>query len=1031
MASAGVVSVALRLMGARQMQQAAAAASGALQGVGRAGAAATKELQAAQGAMMATARAGAMMTAAGAGMGYAMARAAKTSGEFAKIMAIVGKTSKSTTEDLEKQRDAAMRAGIDTQFSPTEAAKGMQVMAQAGISARGQVQMLIPVLDLAAAGQISVAEAASTTNRVLSIYGKTTADAAQVNDLMLGTTTMLDIGMQDMANAIGKTAGKTKQLGQTFETTLLMLGLGNAALGDINLASTANSSALTRMMTNEKAKQNLDKLGIKTSNKKTNTNRQVVDIILDLDAALEGVAVTEADRIRVETLGARGMGAYQAVVAATATVVKNGKEETLRGADAIRVMRERQKELIGTTAGFREALKQTYAGKVIYMMGSFETLIINIGQTFEKVLGPVIDAATHGLNMMIAVVRALPEPFKTTAAAVALMVSALLLIGGGILGTLGAVGLAIAGIGAGVGSFPAVFAAGKAAIASFATGAYAAIAPLLPVILAVGAAIMSVALVVGLLYEYNRKGLLDISGAWQAFTDYISELLNTAISFWSEAWQGFMDFVFSASSIGWQKIIKFMNAVLSKIMHMIGGLVDTYGELLFALGYEQEAAALRGLRDDLKGFDADVAAMAKTINEDYVKPAIKMAKSAGAAALDLGKEIATNTMEGFGEAIDGLKHMAGDMLGGVADVADEIGEKIKKKMNEAVESGGATKNLPGAGGGGGFDMDNYAKQERAKNQAAVQARRQQRGQETMDRQMGGISAAQGLAAGNPGQIVAGIAAAAGAAFGPLGGAVVSLADTLIGASREGKKFKEDLARIFTTVAQALNPVFKSLRPLLEVFEVIGELFGMVVEVLFAISLLQPALAVVAFLFQGIALVIKNLMIGFREFYIGLLTLIDWIPGIDMTRQLRELAAAQRQEVRERDELIERMRGEATLDEQRARRDRELAAATREATSAMLNVPSGYKVARAGFGAEVPVMDDFLMRPGQGAVEFSPDDTIIGVKETGGLGGPTIVIQNLSVNADNPTSFIRELMNVVGGNTLAGGVALGGSFQGRP
>ena len=124
-----------------------------------------------------------------------------------------------------------------------------------------------------------------------------------------------------------------------------------------------------------------------------------------------------------------------------------------------------------------------------------------------------------------------------------------------------------------------------------------------------------------------------------------------------------------------------------------------------------------------------------------------------------------------------------------------------------------------------------------------------------------------------------------------------------------------------------------------------------------------------------------------------------------------------------------MRGEATLDEQRARRERELAAATEEATSAMLNVPSAYKVARAGHLAEAPVMDDFIMRPGQPPQQFSASDTIIGTKN-GGTGGPTIIIQNLDVRANNPTVFFNRLMDMVNRDERAGGVSLGGAFQGR-
>jgi hypothetical protein len=56
----------------------------------------------------------------------------------------------------------------------------------------------------------------------------------------------------------------------------------------------------------------------------------------------------------------------------------------------------------------------------------------------------------------------------------------------------------------------------------------------------------------------------------------------------------------------------------------------------------------------------------------------------------------------------------------------------------------------------------------------------------------------------------------------------------------------------------------------------------------------------------------------------------------------------------------------------------------------------------------PAQNDFVMRPGQGAVPFSPDDTLIGVKDTGKLGGSTI---NITVQG----SLIRQhdLINELG------------------
>ena len=113
-------------------------------------------------------------------------------------------------------------------------------------------------------------------------------------------------------------------------------------------------------------------------------------------------------------------------------------------------------------------------------------------------------------------------------------------------------------------------------------------------------------------------------------------------------------------------------------------------------------------------------------------------------------------------------------------------------------------------------------------------------------------------------------------------------------------------------------------------------------------------------------------------------------------------------------------------------------ATKKATEALSNVPSGVKIAAERFAAarvESPtngeVYNDFIQRPGQAATEFSPQDTVIGVKDLGMLGGNTIVLQNVSIQANDPTAFFRNLLDLVNRDHKRGGQALGGVYQGRP
>jgi hypothetical protein len=63
------------------------------------------------------------------------------------------------------------------------------------------------------------------------------------------------------------------------------------------------------------------------------------------------------------------------------------------------------------------------------------------------------------------------------------------------------------------------------------------------------------------------------------------------------------------------------------------------------------------------------------------------------------------------------------------------------------------------------------------------------------------------------------------------------------------------------------------------------------------------------------------------------------------------------------------------------------------------------------GSALNPFDDFIIRPGSGAVPFSPDDTIIGVKNPGALGGGGITINNtFNVEAGLDSSELKRIFD---------------------
>lgn len=75
------------------------------------------------------------------------------------------------------------------------------------------------------------------------------------------------------------------------------------------------------------------------------------------------------------------------------------------------------------------------------------------------------------------------------------------------------------------------------------------------------------------------------------------------------------------------------------------------------------------------------------------------------------------------------------------------------------------------------------------------------------------------------------------------------------------------------------------------------------------------------------------------------------------------------------------------------------------------VASGHTVIVSDKGGSTKIkqkQNDFVMRPGEGAVPFSPQDTIIGVKNPGSLGGNSITINIDSVSGADPDDIAEAL-----------------------
>ena len=185
-------------------------------------------------------------------------------------------------------------------FSAAQSAGAMENLAMAGWKSNDIVSGMPGLLDLAAAGDVDLANAASITSAALAQFNLNASESTRVADVLAKTATssMTDVGgLGESLKMAGTTAGA---LGYSIEDTALALGLmGNAAV-DASSAGTALRATLSRMSKQEglSAEESnamaaaMKKVGV-TMTDETGKSKSLLTVMRDLRAGFKGMSETE------------------------------------------------------------------------------------------------------------------------------------------------------------------------------------------------------------------------------------------------------------------------------------------------------------------------------------------------------------------------------------------------------------------------------------------------------------------------------------------------------------------------------------------------------------------------------------------------------------------------------------------------------------------------------------------------------------------------------------------------------------------
>lgn len=362
----------------------------------------------------------ATLAAGGAVIAGGFAVAFNAAKNFEKGLSAIQAVSGATGSQLEQIRAKALQLGKDTAFSATDAASAMEELVKAGVSVTDVLNGAADAtVALAAAGGISLPEAATISANAMNSFGLSAQQLPKVADLIAGAANASAIDVGQFGQSLQQAGAVAHLAGLSFDDTAVAIAeMGNAGIKGSD-AGTSLKTFLQNLIPQTKQQIALfDQLGITTNgagNKFFDASGKVkglADVSQVLQNALRGQN-KEQQLATLQTLFGSD------AIRAAAVLADNGAQgfNTLAGAMGKVTAEATAAQRLNNTAGQLEQLK-----------GSAETLAIQIG----TLLIPAITSLVRQVTGIVNWFANLSTQTQTTIAVVAGVIGVVLLVGAAI-----------------------------------------------------------------------------------------------------------------------------------------------------------------------------------------------------------------------------------------------------------------------------------------------------------------------------------------------------------------------------------------------------------------------------------------------------------------------------------------------------------------------------------------------------------------------------------------------------------------------
>lgn len=417
------------------------------------------------------------------------------------VTSLMSPAEKQAEKTTNAMHDLALKMGAETSFGAVDAAKGIEELIKAGVSAEAIMNGgLKSALDLAVAGEIDLASSAEIASTALNAFRKDGLNVTQAADTLAGAANASATSVDEMKYALSASAAVASAVGLTFKDTSTIL----AVFAQNGLKGSDGGTSLKTMLTNliPKTKEQVamfKKLNLMTdkgtsaffdNTGKLKNARDIADL---LKRSMSGLT----DEQRLSTM------------------------ETLFGSDAIRAANILYSEGADGVDAMQQAMGNVTAAEVA------AEKMNNLKGSLENLKGSIETAAVKLYEMNEGPLKGLVDRLKETVdwfSGLSPQVQQNAIIFGLLVAAIGPLLMIFGGMASGVGALVAVFTL-----------------LMTPIGLVIAAA---AGLVAGLiiLYNTNETARAVITAAWEAIKTFLESTWQGISAVAATIWGGLKDY---------------------------------------------------------------------------------------------------------------------------------------------------------------------------------------------------------------------------------------------------------------------------------------------------------------------------------------------------------------------------------------------------------------------------------------------------------------------------------------------------------